>query len=111
MTLKPEWQATCPSADGTDCALVMDSDKTVSVAFAGGCVEVLALPEACTLEGNLDCCYRSEGTSPYDFDGDGYINCNSNCGIVLDRCYDGTQWDTPCDCNDTNRAVYPGKGC
>ena len=106
-----DWQSTCPNVVGSDCKLVLDADKTVSVVFGGGCVAVLTLPDACTTFGNFDCCFGTEGTSPYDFDGDNYIGCNTNCGIMLDRCTAGSPSALPCDCDDSDPQIYPGKGC
>jgi hypothetical protein len=70
-------------------------------------------PTGCPLagcgQGSVNCCYRSDGTSPYDADGDGFMACNSGCGATVDACApNGT---APCDCDDTNPAIYPGNGC
>jgi hypothetical protein len=60
---------------------------------------------------SANCCYRSDGTSPYDTDGDGYLDCNTPCGAIVAACSANTAFSTPCDCNDSNPLIYPGNGC
>jgi hypothetical protein len=60
---------------------------------------------------STNCCFRADGTSPYDADGDGYMDCNSPCGAWVAACSQNTPFPAPCDCNDANPNIYPGNGC
>lgn len=55
----------------------------------------------CCAPGNYACCYGPEGSSPFDRDYDGYIDCASECGRVTNSC--GV---APCDADDTNPLVH-----
>jgi hypothetical protein len=67
-------------------------------------------PDTNSCYGNSDfsCCYRSDGTSPYDADGDGFLGCQYKCGSFMAACSPST---APCDCNDADPNIYPGHGC
>jgi hypothetical protein len=51
---------------------------------------------------NLNCCFGTEGVSPYDADLDGFMACTSACGSTIQDC-GGDQ----CDTNDNDPTVHP----
>lgn len=57
--------------------------------------------DACCSSDNYACCFGPEGSSVFDRDNDGYLDCASACGQVIDACAINT-----CDINDTNPLVH-----
>ena len=103
------WNGACVPEASPGCHVLMQADTQVNVTVQGGCPAAIALPAACSTPNNFSCCYRSDASSPYDGDSDGYMACNTECGALVDRCTQGgdPSLAQPCDCNDSDPAVYP----
>jgi len=94
-----------PTCGGCDSGFICDT--TTGVCVPGQCPPVesatpLSTPpaNACTAA-NLNCCYGTEGLSPFDNDNDGYLSCSSGCGKTIQSC-----GGDPCDSNDNNYSVH-----
>jgi hypothetical protein len=103
---------TAPTTWECGCS-VLSAASTCNVVCLGQAAysAILGCPPPGCGQGSTNCCYRSDGTSPYDADGDGFMDCQSGCGVQTMACAAGGPFPTPCDCNDHDSTIYPGHGC